>query len=117
MFLRKLLVMAVPLGLAALCAFVLPLLEGYGLWTDALQGLGLGVSLALLLPLSGATKKKEPFAQYLAVPIGVLTLVVGAQLALSLGVSVPIAPANAIRMMVECAFLGFMAVQAVRTRL
>lgn len=55
MFLRKLLVIFVPLVLCGLCVFFLPLLGGFGLWSDLLQGLILGALLALLLPLSGAS--------------------------------------------------------------
>ena len=54
MFLRKLLVIVVPLVLCGLCVFFLPLLGGFGLWSDLLQGLILGALLALLLRLSGA---------------------------------------------------------------
>ena len=49
MFLRKLLVIVVPLVLCGLCVFFLPLLGGFGLWSDLLQGLILGALLALLL--------------------------------------------------------------------
>ena len=48
MFLRKLLVIVVPLVLCGLCVFFLPLLGGFGLWSDLLQGLILGALLALL---------------------------------------------------------------------
>ena len=65
MFLRKLLVIVVPLVLCGLCVFFLPLLGGFGLWSDLLQGLILGALLALLLPLSGASRRKEPFATLL----------------------------------------------------
>ena len=68
MFLRKLLVIVVPLVLCGLCVFFLPLLGGFGLWSDLLQGLILGALLALLLPLSGASRRKEPFATLLVVP-------------------------------------------------
>ena len=50
MFLRKLLVIVVPLILCGLCVFFLPLLGGFGLWSDLLQGLILGALLALLIP-------------------------------------------------------------------
>ena len=46
MFLRKLLVIVVPLVLCGLCVFFLPLLGGFGLWSDLLQGLILGALLA-----------------------------------------------------------------------
>ena len=56
MFLRKLLVIVVPLVLCGLCVFFLPLLSGFGLWSDLLQGLILGALLALLLLL----RKRRP---------------------------------------------------------
>ena len=56
MFLRKLLVIVVPLVLCGLCVFFLPLLGGFGLWSDLLQGLILGALLALLLPPQGAVR-------------------------------------------------------------
>ena len=46
MFLRKLLVIVVPLVLCGLCVFFLPLLGGFGLWSDLLQGLILGALTA-----------------------------------------------------------------------
>ena len=46
MFLRKLLVIVVPLVLCGLCVFFLPLLGGFGLWSDLLQGLILGAAAA-----------------------------------------------------------------------
>ena len=79
MFLRKLLVIVVPLVLCGLCVFFLPLLGGFGLWSDLLQGLILGALLALLLPLSGASsRRKEPFATLLVVPMIVLIVPAGA---------------------------------------
>lgn len=120
MFVRKLVVMVVPLLLAALLCWAFPLLAGLDFWGDVLMGAGLGVSLALLLPLSGATKRKEPFAGLLWVPLLLLFLVVLAQMLVYSGVNVPAkalfeAPRPEI-MLVECAFIGFMAVQAVRTK-
>lgn len=85
MFLRKLLVIVVPLVLCGLCVFFLPLLGGFGLWSDLLQGLILGALLAL-------------------------------QLMRALGVALPFQPVSGCTMMIECTFLSFMTVQAIRTK-
>ena len=85
MFLRKLLVIVVPLVLCGLCVFFLPLLGGFGLWSDLLQGLILGALLAL-------------------------------QLMRALGVALPFQPVSGCTMMLECTFLSFMTVQAIRTK-
>lgn len=106
MFLRKLLVIVVPLVLCGLCVFFLPLLGGFGLWSDLLQGLILGALLALLLPLSGASRRKEPFATLLVVPMIVLIVLL----------ALPFQPVSGCTMMIECTFLSFMTVQAIRTK-
>ena len=113
MFLRKLLVIVVPLVLCGLCVFFLPLLGGFGLWSDLLQGLILGALLALLLPLSGASRRKEPFATLLVVP---MTVLLALQLMRALGVALPFQPVSGCTMMIECTFLSFMTVQAIRTK-
>ena len=83
MFLRKLLVIVVPLVLCGLCVFFLPLLGGFGLWSDLLQGLILGALLQLMR---------------------------------ALGVALPFQPVSGCTMMIECTFLSFMTVQAIRTK-
>ena len=76
MFLRKLTVLLVPLGmLLFLC-----LLTGFFRSMDAyfgslLLGALLGVLLSLLLPLSGATRLREPFAWLLWIPAAVILMV------------------------------------------
>ncbi len=94
MFLRKLLVIVVPLVLCGLCVFFLPLLGGFGLWSDLLQGLILGALLALLLPLSGASRRKEPFATLLVVPMIALIVLLALQLMRALGVALPFQPVS-----------------------
>jgi hypothetical protein len=115
MFLRKLLVMVVPLLLCGVCVFFFPLLSGFGLWSNILCGLILGAALALLLPLSGASRRKEPFASLLVVPMLVLLAVIAVQLLGALGVPMPFTVSGD-SLAVECAFLSFMGVQAIRTR-
>ena len=120
MFLRKLVVVVLPLLMAALLCFLFPLLEGMPFWTEVFKGGTLGVSLALLLPLCGATKKREPFSGLLWVPLVTLIVVVLSQYLAVLGISVPLldmlrtGDSNVI--LVECAFVGFLAVQMLRTR-
>ena len=120
MFLRKLVVVVLPLLMAALLCFLFPLLEGMPFWTEVFKGVTLGVALALLLPLCGATKKREPFSGLLWVPLVTLIVVVLSQYLAVLGISVPLldmlrtGDSNVI--LVECAFVGFLAVQMLRTR-
>ena len=76
MFLRKLTVLLVPLGML----LVLCLLTGLFRSMDAyfgslLLGALLGVLLSLLLPLSGATRLREPFAWLLWIPAAVILLI------------------------------------------
>ena len=70
MFLRKLMVIFVPLLLAGLLCVAFPLLLELklGFWTNVTMGFLLGLGLALLLPLSGASRRREPFAGLLWVP-------------------------------------------------
>lgn len=121
MFLRKLTVMVAPLLLCAGLCLLLPLLGGMGFFTWMLGGLALGVVLALLLPLSGATRMREPFGHLLWIPALVLALVVLYQyLHVSGLVNIPVlamlATTQTIVILVECAFIGFMAATMIRTR-
>lgn len=121
MFLRKLTVIVVPLVLAWALCVLFPLLGGLGFWSNVLKGLLLGAGLALLLPLSGAGRKKEPFAGLLWVPALLLTLTVGYQYLHSIGAaSVPmlnmLATTDGQVVLVECVLVGYMALQSLRTR-
>ena len=121
MFLRKLLVMVVPLLLAAALCLLMPALNGLGFWSNVLKGVLLGVALALLLPLSGATRRKEPFAVLLVVPLLLLILTVAYQYLSFLGVwNAPVlnilSTTDGQVVLVECVFIGYMATQAVRTK-
>ena len=120
MFLRKLVVVVLPLLMAALLCVLLPMMDGMPFWTEAFKGLTLGVSLALLLPLCGATRKREPFAGLLWAPLVTLIVVVLSQYLAVIGITVPVldmlrtGDGNVI--LVECAFIGFLLVQMLRTR-
>ena len=121
MFLRKLTVMVAPLLLAAALCLLFPVMGGLGFWSNVLKGLLMGVVLALLLPLSGAGRKREPFAGLLWVPAVVLALVVTYQYLESIGtVNWPVLSMLTTRdaqvVLVECAFTGYMAAQCIRTK-
>ena len=120
MFLRKLTVMIVPLLLAwGVCA-LLPLLGGLGFFSWALLGIVLGIALALLLPVSGAARKKEPFAGLLWIPALLLALTVVYQYLSSTGVlTLPLlalletTQTNVI--LIECTFCAYMVTTCIRT--
>ena len=120
MFLRKLCVVALPLMMAALLCFLFPLLNGIPFWTEVFKGVALGVCLALMLPLCGALKKREPFAGLLWAPLITLIVVVLGQCLSVIGIDLPVlsmlrtGDGNVI--LVECAFVGFLLVQMIRTR-
>ena len=120
MFLRKLVVVVLPLVMAAVLCLLLPMMDGVPFWTEAFKGLTLGVALALLLPLCGVSKKREPFAGLLWAPLVALIVAVLSQYLALIGVNVPLlgmlrtGDANVI--LVECAFIGFLAVEMLRTR-
>ena len=121
MFLRKLTVIVVPLALGWALCVLFPLLSGLGFWSNVLKGLLLGAGLALLLPLSGAGRKKEPFAGLLWVPALLLMLTVGYQYLHSIGAaSVPmlnnLATTDGQVVLVECVLVGYMTLQSLRTR-
>jgi len=121
MFLRKLMVMVVPLLLCALLCVVLPLFNGLGFWSNVLQGILLGGVLALLLPMSGASRRKEPFAGLLWVPLALIVLTVAYQYISAMGLwSTPalslLTTTSGQTVLVECMLIGFMAVQTLRTR-
>lgn len=120
MFVRKLVVIIVPLLLAGLLCVIFPMLMGLGFWTNVLMGAILGASLALLLPLSGASKRREPFAGLLWIPLLLLCAVVTGQYLTSIGVELPVLSlfrtSQGQVVLVECAFIGYMAVQVIRTK-
>ena len=120
MFLRKLTVIIVPLLLTwGVCA-LLPLLGGLGFFSWALLGIVQGTALALLLPVSGAARKKEPFAGLLWIPALLLALTVVYQYLSSTGVlTLPLlalletTQTNVI--LIECTFCAYMTTTCIRT--
>lgn len=75
MFLRKLTVIVLPLTMVLAVCLLMPLLFADWYFGGLATGILLGVSLALLLPLAGATRLREPFAWLLCIPAVILLLV------------------------------------------
>ena len=120
MFLRKLTVIVVPLMLAWIVCALLPLLGGLGFFSWVLLGVVLGVALAILLPVSGAARKREPFAGLLWIPALLLALTVAYQYLSSIGMwSTPLLSAlettqtNVV--LIGCIFSAYMAATCLRT--
>ena len=118
MFLRKLTVIAVPLGLLILICILMPLFAD-AFFGSVLLGCVLGVSLGLLLPLAGATRMREPFAHLMWIPAVILLLVLIWQYLMLNGISVPVLNllgSNDARVFtVESSFMAYMITFSVRT--
>ena len=120
MFLRKLIVILLPLGLLLVIGLLLPLFSTMGVFFGSLLlGLALGVALALLLPLAGATRYREPFAYLLWIPAVVVLLVLVYQYLASLGTDWPVfrllATLDSRLITVESAFASYMITFSIRT--
>ena len=120
MFLRKITVILVPLGMLVLLCLLSPLLFSmHWYWGSLLWGTLIGVMLGLLLPLAGATRLREPFAWLLWVPAALILLVLLYQFLASEGVDIPLfrlLATNDTRIIsVEAAFAAFMIAFSVRT--
>jgi len=75
-FLRKLTVLLVPLAMLLALCLLIPLFASMDrFFGPLLLGAVLGVQLALLLPLAGATRLREPFAWLLWIPAAVILLI------------------------------------------
>ena len=122
MFLRKLLVVVLPLLMCLLLAVLFPFLgktfPELDFFEYVLEGLLLGAALAMLIPLMGG-RKRESFAGFFWISAVLLLLTVTYQYlhqsgawrveALSL-----LATNNPQVVFVECTFLGFLTVSAIR---
>ena len=122
MFLRKLTVLLVPLGMLLLLSLLLPVFSSLGsFFSSLLLGAVLGTMLALLLPLAGATKLREPFAWLLWIPAAVVLLILLYQfLALNqVGRNIPLLrlliTSDARLITVEGAFAAYMLAFSIRT--
>ena len=119
MFLRKLTVIAVPLGMLILLCLLMPLFTAVSFFGSVFLGCLLGIALALLLPLAGATRMREPFAHLLWIPaVTVLAVLIWQYLALN-GVRAPLldplAASDTRVFVVEGAFMAYMITFSVRT--
>jgi hypothetical protein len=120
MFTRKLTVLAVPLALMLAVCLLVPVLSGLGpFFGSVVLGALLGVALALLLPLAGATRLREPFAHLLWIPAAVVLAVLIYQYLASMGVDVPLlrllATLDTRIITVEGTFAAYMITFSVRT--
>ena len=122
MFLRKLTVLLVPLGMLLVLCLLAPLFYSMSPYFGSLlQGALLGVLLALLLPLAGATKMREPFAWLLWIPAAVILLILLYQYLASQGVGrdLPVlrllASTDSRIITIEAAFAAYMLAFSVRT--
>ena len=122
MFLRKLTVIVAPLGMLVTVCLLIPLFSALQMfWGSLLLGSVLGILLALLLPLAGATRLREPFAWLLWIPAALILLVLLYQfLALSgVGNDLPVlrllATGESRIITMEAAFAAYMLTFSVRT--
>ena len=120
MFLRKLTVLALPLGLLLLICLLIPLLDALGPFFGSFAlGILLGVTLSLLLPLAGATRLREPFAHLLCIPAAIIIAILIYQYLASMGLDVPLlrllSTLDTRVITVESAFAAYMVTFSIRT--
>lgn len=120
MFLRKLTVIALPLGMLILLCLVIPLFASMNwFWGSLLLGTVLGVMLSLLLPLAGATRFREPFAHLMWIPAALILLVLLWQFLSTQNVDVPLLRLLTTRdfriVTAESAFAAYMITFSIRT--
>jgi hypothetical protein len=120
MFIRKLTVILVPLGMLLVLCLMTPLLSSLGaFWGSLVLGLLLGVLLSLLLPLAGATRFREPFAWLLWIPAALILLILLYQYLATQGVDIPLLrllTVNDSRIItLESAFAAYMLTFSIRT--
>ena len=122
MFLRKLTVLLVPLGMLLLLCLLVPLFSSMdAFFGPLLLGALLGILLSLLLPLAGATRLREPFAWLLWIPAAVILLILLYQFLVSqqVGQNLPVlrllATSDARIITAEAAFATYMLSFSVRT--
>ena len=122
MFLRKLLVVVLPLLMCFLLGVFFPFLgeefPELGFFLNVIKGTLLGVSLALLIPLSGA-RRRESFSSLFFIPSAVFFLTVLYQYLYRLGALrvdalAFFAMAGGEVIFVESAFMGFLSTVAIR---
>ena len=122
MFIRKLTVLFIPLVMLILLCVLIPVFSSMdAFFGPLLLGTVQGILLALLLPLAGATRLREPFAWLLWIPAALILLVLLYQfLAVNqIGLSLPIlrllATSDTRIIMAEASFAAYMLAFSVRT--
>lgn len=122
MFLRKLTVLLVPLAMLLVLCLLTQLFSAMDrFFGPLLLGAVLGILLALLLPLAGATRLREPFAWLLWIPAAVILLILLYQFLAfqQIGQNLPVlrllATDNPRIFTVEAAFASYMLAFSVRT--
>ena len=120
MFLRKLTVLVLPLGMLLALCLLIPVFSAMdAFFGSLLLGSALGVALGLLLPLAGATRLREPFAHLLWIPAAVVLLILIYQYLASLGVDLPVlrllSTLDTRVITVESAFAAYMIAFSLRT--
>lgn len=122
MFLRKLLVVLLPLLMCLLAAVAFPLIGGFfpqhGFWEFALKGIIAGVALALLVPLMGG-RNREAFARLYWFPTALLFLALLYQYlhqagAVRLEALAFLAAIDSQILLLESAFFGFLLTLSIR---
>ena len=120
MFIRKLIVIVVPLGLMLALGLLMPVLISLGaFWGSLLMGILLGTALGLLLPLAGATRLREPFAWLLWIPAAVTLAILLYQYLASMGTDLPLLRLLAVNdtriITIESTFAAYMLTFSIRT--
>ncbi len=120
MFIRKLIVIVVPLGLMLALSLLMPVLISLGaFWGSLLMGILLGTALGLLLPLAGATRLREPFAWLLWIPAAVTLAILLYQYLASMGTDLPLLRLLAVNdtriITIESTFAAYMLTFSIRT--
>jgi hypothetical protein len=122
-FLRKMLVVVLPLLMCLLLSVLFPFLgktfPDLNFFEYVIEGLLLGAALALLIPLMGG-RKREPFAGLFWVAAVLLFLTVTYQYLYQTGAMRVealsfLAAAGPQVVLVECTFLGFLVTAAIRS--
>ncbi len=121
-FLRKLTVLLVPLLMLLVICVLIPLFAAMDkFFGPLLLGACTGIMLALLLPLAGATKYREPFAWLLWIPAAIVLLVLLYQFLAQnqTGQNLPVlrllATGDSRIIITEAAFAAYMLTFSVRT--
>lgn len=121
MFLRKLIVIVMPLLLLLGLCLIMPVMDRLELFffLPAAKGVLIGIVLALMLPIAGAARARERFAGWLWVPAAVILLLLTWQFLYSTGMRVPaidsLGRVDTQTVLLESIFGGFLTTQCLRT--